>query len=266
MSSPIRKLDFIDFTLRSGLPDTTLRPVDIYFTINRETHTIPKLNRSNTLKCGQPRGQHFIARPFLILAHGLLRILDLVFAVALKPINYSNEQPDTDTGAASLPHKMDLSKANIPVIDISPSNPNAPEQLLSAASKYGFVFIKNSPETGGISPKGIAKMFELSKEFFAAPVEVKQEVSIASNKAGKNHGWLSQGIEKLDPKTQKRADVKEYVRLVSSVPMVVVICIAAQESKLIFIVSTELSTWASHCSTTPSSNRCQRHSHRTRTP
>jgi isopenicillin N synthase-like dioxygenase len=110
---------------------------------------------------------------------------------------------------------MDLSKANIPVIDISPSNPNAPEELLSAASKYGFVFIKNSPEIGGISPQDIAKMFELSKEFFAAPFQVKQEVSIASNKAGKNQGWLSQGIEKLDPKTQKRADVKEYVEYIT---------------------------------------------------
>jgi isopenicillin N synthase-like dioxygenase len=110
---------------------------------------------------------------------------------------------------------MDLSKANIPVIDISPSNPNAPEELLSAASKYGFVFIKNSPEIGGISPQDIAKMFELSKEFFAAPFQVKEEVSIASNKAGKNQGWLSQGIEKLDPKTQKRADVKEYVEYIT---------------------------------------------------
>jgi len=107
---------------------------------------------------------------------------------------------------------MDLSKANIPVIDISPSNPNAPEQLLSAASKYGFVFVKNSPGIGGIPPQDIARMFELSKELFESPVEVKQQVSIGSNKAGKNHGWLSQGIEKLDPKTQKRADVKEYVR------------------------------------------------------
>jgi isopenicillin N synthase-like dioxygenase len=110
---------------------------------------------------------------------------------------------------------MDLSKANIPVIDISPSNSNAPEELLSAASKYGFVFIKNGTETSGIPPQDIAKMFELSKEFFAAPVEVKQEVSIASNKAGKNQGWLSQGIEKLDPKTQKRADVKEYVEYIT---------------------------------------------------
>ena len=218
MSSPIRKLDFIDFTLRFELPNTTFRPIDIDFALNRETHTIFKLNRSNTLStryCGQTRSQYFIARPFLILAHGLLRILDLVFRVALEPSQYSNERQDPDTGATSVMHKMDISKANIPIIDISPSNPNAPEQLLSAASKYGFVFIKNSPETGGIPPQDIAKMFELSKDFFAAPIEVKQEVSIASNKAGKNHGWLSQGIEKLDPKTQKRADVKEYVKSTS---------------------------------------------------
>jgi isopenicillin N synthase-like dioxygenase len=101
-----------------------------------------------------------------------------------------------------------MSDAKIPVIDISPSNPQAPEQLLSAASNYGFVFIGNNAETG-IPPQQIAEMFELSKTFFAAPTEVKEEVSIGSNKAGKNHGWLSQGIEKLDPKTQKRADVKE---------------------------------------------------------
>jgi isopenicillin N synthase-like dioxygenase len=104
---------------------------------------------------------------------------------------------------------MEMSNANIPVIDVSPSNPDAPNQLLSAASKYGFVFIENSPEAG-IPPQQIAEMFELSKIFFAAPTEVKEEVSIGSNKAGKNHGWLSQGIEKLDPKTQKRADAKEY--------------------------------------------------------
>ena len=108
---------------------------------------------------------------------------------------------------------MDTSNARIPVINISPSNPNAPDQLLSAASKYGFVFIENSPQAG-IPPEEIAEMFKLSRIFFAAPVEVKEEVSIGSNKAGKNHGWLSQGIEKLDPKTQKKADVKEYVRTV----------------------------------------------------
>lgn len=96
----------------------------------------------------------------------------------------------------------------IPVINISRSNPHAPKELLSAASEYGFVFIENDAETG-IPPQDIARMFELSKEFFASPVEVKQEVAIGSNEAGKNLGWLSRGIEKLDPKGQRRADVKE---------------------------------------------------------
>ena len=98
---------------------------------------------------------------------------------------------------------------DIPVIDISPDNPKAPSQLLDAATEYGFVFIENN-ETG-IPSQDIKKMFELSKQFFASPIYVKEEVAISSNKAGKNHGWLSRGIEMLDPAKQKRADVKESV-------------------------------------------------------
>lgn len=98
-------------------------------------------------------------------------------------------------------------KAQIPVIDISPRNPDGPRQLLDAASRYGFVFIENND--AGIPPEDIAQMFDLSKQFFAVPVEEKESVSIKSNSVGKNHGWLSQGVEKLDPRTQKRADVKE---------------------------------------------------------
>lgn len=78
-------------------------------------------------------------------------------------------------------------QAQIPVVNISPSNPKAAEELLSAASTYGFVFIENSEDVG-ILQQEIDRMFELSKEFFAAPAEVKEAVSIASNKAGKNHG------------------------------------------------------------------------------
>ncbi|KAM0722228.1 hypothetical protein Q7P37_001669 [Cladosporium fusiforme] len=107
--------------------------------------------------------------------------------------------------------------ANIPVINISPSNPNAPQELLSAASEHGFVFIENNPETG-LPPQDIARIFDLSKDFFAAPTEVKEEVAIASNKAGKNLGWLSRGIEKLDPKTQKSADAKEAFNIGPPLP------------------------------------------------
>lgn len=92
----------------------------------------------------------------------------------------------------------------IPVIDLK--SPNAASQLIDAACKFGFVFVANNDE---ISPELISCIFEISKTFFALPQELKQAVSIASNKAGKNHGWLSQGVEKLDPMVQKRADVKE---------------------------------------------------------
>ncbi|KAI7156607.1 Clavaminate synthase-like protein [Hortaea werneckii] len=98
---------------------------------------------------------------------------------------------------------------NIPVIDLSPSNPHASSELLNAAAHYGFVFIANDPSTTGLSTAEIDKIFSLSKQFFSFPFEIKEEVSIASNQAGKNVGWLSQGIEKLDPATQKRPDIKE---------------------------------------------------------
>lgn len=97
----------------------------------------------------------------------------------------------------------------IPVIDISSGNPDAPTKLLDAACRFGFVFVANNQ--AGISPSLIADLFDLSQDFFALPTDIKETVSINSNKAGKNHGWLSQGVEKLDPKTQKRPDVKELV-------------------------------------------------------
>ncbi|GIZ37150.1 hypothetical protein CKM354_000060800 [Cercospora kikuchii] len=100
----------------------------------------------------------------------------------------------------------------IPVIDISPANQRAPSELLEAACQFGFVFVANDNEAG-ISPDLINKLFGISQDFFALPREVKEKVSISSNKAGKNHGWLSQGVEKLDPGVQKRPDVKEAFNL-----------------------------------------------------
>lgn len=102
-----------------------------------------------------------------------------------------------------MPNNME-----IPVIDISPSNDNAPPQLLDAAATYGFVFIENSDGVG-IPPDDISRMFDLSRKFFASSTKTKETIRISSNKAGKNYGWLSRGVEKLDPATQKRADVKE---------------------------------------------------------
>ena len=127
-----------------------------------------------------------------------------------------SDQPHNETKIPYTQHiqlsanmAADQHTLQIPIIDISPSNPDAASQLLSSAATYGFVFIENNSATG-MRPSDIQHMFELSKQFFAAPTEVKQEVAISSNKAGKNHGWLSRGVEKLDPGKQQRADVKEY--------------------------------------------------------
>ena len=96
---------------------------------------------------------------------------------------------------------------DIPVIDIRSNNPNASQELLNASATYGFVFVR--VEDTEIEPEHIDRMFKLSKDFFALPLEVKEQVSISSNLAGKNYGWLSRGVEKLDPATQTRPDVKE---------------------------------------------------------
>lgn len=102
---------------------------------------------------------------------------------------------------------VDGSPARIPVIDISSANAKAPQQLLSAASEYGFVFVENND--AGIAPQAIDRMFDLSRNFFSAPIHVKEQAAISSNSAGKNVGWLKQGVERLDPVTQRLPDVKE---------------------------------------------------------
>lgn len=99
-------------------------------------------------------------------------------------------------------------ETGIPAIDISTGNDLAPQQLLDAAMKYGFVFIENN--AAGIRPAEIERIFELSKQFFSLPKEVKQEFSLKSTAAEDNHGWINQGSESLDPARQKRPDYKEY--------------------------------------------------------
>lgn len=48
----------------------------------------------------------------------------------------------------------------IPVIDISPSNPNAARDILDAAANFGFVYVENN-EAASMPPAGVARMFDL---------------------------------------------------------------------------------------------------------
>ena len=55
---------------------------------------------------------------------------------------------------------MSKSSAQIPVIDISPSNSHAATQLLDAAANNGFVFIENN-EAATMPPMTVKNMFNL---------------------------------------------------------------------------------------------------------
>ncbi|KAF4553853.1 Non-heme dioxygenase in morphine synthesis N-terminal-containing protein 6 [Elsinoe fawcettii] len=106
---------------------------------------------------------------------------------------------------------------DIPVIDISPENQNAANQLLNAATDNGFAFIKNNDATG-LSEADIRGMFDLSADFFASPTSIKEECSINSSKSGKNRGWLGMHGETLDPGNQKKGDFKEAFNFVPHNP------------------------------------------------
>jgi hypothetical protein len=55
---------------------------------------------------------------------------------------------------------MSKPSAQIPVIDISPSNPHAAMQLLDAAANNGFVFIENNT-AAAMPPTTVENMFDL---------------------------------------------------------------------------------------------------------
>ncbi|KUJ09983.1 Clavaminate synthase-like protein [Mollisia scopiformis] len=97
----------------------------------------------------------------------------------------------------------------IPVIDISGSLPQkeVAKQLVDAAATYGFVYIKNLGKD--IPIEAIDSIFDLSKEFFTSPLEVKQPCKIQEN----NRGWVGMHAETLDTKNQKRGDFKEAMNL-----------------------------------------------------
>lgn len=61
-----------------------------------------------------------------------------------------------------MPSATPSQSAEIPVIDISHSNPDAAFQLLVAATDNGFVFIKNND--AGIPAQDIDDMFDLVRE------------------------------------------------------------------------------------------------------
>ncbi|XXG99768.1 hypothetical protein Hte_006109 [Hypoxylon texense] len=96
--------------------------------------------------------------------------------------------------------------ATIPIIDISAEGADQVQvarELVDAAVKYGFIYIRNAGRD--ISTEQIDNAFNLSRTLFASPLEDKQRCKIEKN----NQGWSGMHTETLDPKTQRVGDFKE---------------------------------------------------------
>ncbi|KAL5115558.1 hypothetical protein ACEQ8H_006534 [Pleosporales sp. CAS-2024a] len=90
-----------------------------------------------------------------------------------------------------------MADSAIPVIDLCQPSPETAQQVLSAASTHGFLFIKNDGIT--IPPADIDAMFTLSKQFFSSAVSHKQQFAIHTPSAGGiNRGWVRMSGEALD--------------------------------------------------------------------
>ncbi|RAL00878.1 putative oxidoreductase, 2OG-Fe(II) oxygenase family [Aspergillus ibericus CBS 121593] len=92
----------------------------------------------------------------------------------------------------------------LPVLDISnPLDPEAGKALLDAATKYGFLYVDSRGTD--FTATEVDRAFELSKTFFASPVEEKAACRIEPN----NRGWSGMHTETLDPEHQRTGDFKE---------------------------------------------------------
>ncbi|KAF4120444.1 Isopenicillin N synthase [Geosmithia morbida] len=93
--------------------------------------------------------------------------------------------------------------ADIPIIDLSGPQDDVARQLVDAAEKHGFIYIRNLGKD--IGPDAIDEAFELSEKIFDSPLEEKQRCTIQTN----NRGWSAMHSETLDPSSQKVGDYKE---------------------------------------------------------
>ncbi|EAW13088.1 putative oxidoreductase, 2OG-Fe(II) oxygenase family [Aspergillus clavatus NRRL 1] len=92
----------------------------------------------------------------------------------------------------------------LPIIDVSnPDDPNVGKAMLDAAAKYGFLYIDSKGTD--FAADDVKRAFELSKKFFASPVEEKSTCRITPN----NRGWSGMHTETLDPEHQRTGDFKE---------------------------------------------------------
>lgn len=90
---------------------------------------------------------------------------------------------------------------DLKTIDISRSHADLAHEVVAAARKLGFIYIRGH----GVPRSLMKQVFSLSVELFNLQDSEKTLYSIGPQ----NRGWSRLGSEKLDPATQKNADYKE---------------------------------------------------------
>nr|XP_040019324.1 2-oxoglutarate-Fe(II) type oxidoreductase ppzD isoform X1 [Gasterosteus aculeatus aculeatus] len=86
------------------------------------------------------------------------------------------------------------------------------EQLESAFTKVGFVFLENT----GITQEEVDRVMDVYKTFFLQPDEEKEPFSRKSFANNPNHGWVRLEVERLNPRLP--GDLKESFNVTSTRP------------------------------------------------
>lgn len=93
---------------------------------------------------------------------------------------------------------------DLPVFNVTDFSPENAKRLVNATIEYGFLYI--SPEGTPFTETLVNLQFELSKQFFARPVDEKKAYHVSITNT--NRGWLGMHNEVLDP-TNNPKEFKE---------------------------------------------------------
>jgi isopenicillin N synthase-like dioxygenase len=107
---------------------------------------------------------------------------------------------------------VQLSRQDIPVIDMAQPRPALVAALGAACREIGFFYIAGH----GVPAAQVAETFATAKRFFAQPDAVKAEIAI--ERSAVHRGWFRLGGENLDPARQAGGDHKEGIKIGRDLP------------------------------------------------
>lgn len=122
----------------------------------------------------------------------ILSIVELVLAVAIVLA--------VCQGGQEKQRLRQMSFASLPMVDLQADESAIIQSMFEACSTTGFFYLRNHP----LRPLQ-ERMFDLAKEFFRLPSEIKEKHLIDQS----NHGYVRRGQENLDSTNKKLIDEKE---------------------------------------------------------